>query len=66
MINIPSVLRDSSEARRRLGSLAQAARIDRFTEDEGAARGARRARLVNRRRTRGQRSTPTARSTSAR
>lgn len=37
---------DAAELPRRVGSLSQVARIDRFIEEEGKARGARRLRLV--------------------
>ncbi|MCR2800133.1 aldose 1-epimerase family protein [Microbacterium sp. zg-Y818] len=37
---------DLPEARRRIGSLAQIARIDEFVETQGSARGARRLRVV--------------------
>lgn len=37
---------ESEELSRRIGALSQVARIDSFTENEGAARGARRIRLI--------------------
>ncbi|WP_150461585.1 aldose 1-epimerase family protein [Nesterenkonia ebinurensis] len=37
---------DGTELPRRIGTLTQVARIDRFTEEEGAARGARRLRMI--------------------
>lgn len=37
---------EQREAARRIGSLAQLARIDRFSEEDGPARGARRMRLI--------------------
>lgn len=44
----PSVFgRSRDELARRVGALAQVARIDRFVEEEGPARGARRIRLVS-------------------
>lgn len=46
MSDISTVLRDEPEARRRLGTLSQAARLDAFVEDDGPARGARRIRVV--------------------
>ena len=46
MTDVQAVLREAPEARRRLGTLAQLARVDRFTEDDGPARGTRRVRLV--------------------
>ncbi len=38
--------RSRGEAERRIGALHQVARIDRFVEDDGAARGSRRVRMI--------------------
>lgn len=45
---MPDILgHTGSELRKRVGSIAQVVRIDRLVETQGAARGARRLRMVN-------------------